>query len=870
MATPIAKAPPSCTVAPNPSDSLMEPERNSPYWDAIVGDNWPVISPGDWSALERRARDGAAALDLLDADSKRRDFDERARSSAGLQPVKDDMLRQRANPQAFADALEAAADTFRDFSDLVYRTRNKILDIVEETTAQVDRTKRAAAAEDDESDAQAIRSRIPGMIAAARDAVEDVVRAALNSISPHGLPSLAAIADALGQPGPWSPGHNGPDDHGQHRPATDHSGNPRQDGPKDTHRPDNVPVSVPPQVGADDPVVDPTGPLLPGDDLGERPNQLPAQDTSSNPPSTGTDPGQNAPVGPTTVPLGNTPGAAPQDGPGVPGVSSGPRAPVTDTEPVTSDPDVRADDDHRGAPVSEEREPDERGPVGSDPDASSDRTESVSQDRPTTASAAESNDATGVERYATSSAPMTDPTAAVPYILPPPVVTPPPALTPQAPAASVNPAGPAVSAPAAQAGSGPPQVQAKQTAAPGETRGPAVAPKITAASSGPPPGSAGAVKAPPPERGEQRADPEKAEKAEKAEADGSDETIRNVVGAAMTSAAAPAFVLGERVDGDLVLARTLLGGILAAGGDAVLGLGWAVSVMRHQSGISAFVTSNEGRGWMPAGLHLPREMSTPWVWDVSDAAWEGGADPARVLAEFAIAWGRKSGARLTAVVSSEEIDAELRRQLGEVPIEGSVAASAAMDFSAPRPSLVDRLELVGAPALVKRAGTVPEAEIGTRRWELASDAHVRLQQAGLGSPAALGAPAARERILTALRQRREVPQEWWEELRDADDLLTATMLSRRADVSRVGLGELRADQSDGRYASELNGLRAMVFERRCDELVLLLAEAATRQNLRDAMYAHAQIVGHPAFVAPAPTPAAGPVRRPTITAGPGR
>ncbi|WP_039803921.1 hypothetical protein, partial [Nocardia araoensis] len=61
----------------------MEPERDSPYWDAIVGDNWPAISPGDWSALERLARDGAGALDLLDAERRRRDFDERARSSAG-------------------------------------------------------------------------------------------------------------------------------------------------------------------------------------------------------------------------------------------------------------------------------------------------------------------------------------------------------------------------------------------------------------------------------------------------------------------------------------------------------------------------------------------------------------------------------------------------------------------------------------------------------------------------------------------------------------------------------------------------------------------------------------------------------------------
>ncbi|MGY1896720.1 hypothetical protein [Nocardia gipuzkoensis] len=843
----------------------MEPERNSPYWDAIVGDNWPAIPPGDWSALERLARDGAAALDLLDTESRRRDFDERVRSSAGLQLVKDDLLRQSRNPQAFADALEAAADTFREFSDLVYRTRNKILDIVEDTTARADAAKRAAAAEDDESDAQAIRNRIPGMVATARDAVEDVVRAALNSISPQGLPSLGVIADVLGQPGPWGPGHHGgPDDYPEHRPATDHSGHPRQDGPKQTHRPQDdspLPLPLPSQAVADEPAADPIGPLPPGAEFGERPDLVPTQDTSSGPPSTNPEGDQYTPGGTTAVPISNTPGAVPHDGPGVPSVGGAPRGPVTDSGPVASDRDVQADGDHQDASGPEGRDPERR-----DPEASVDRAESVSQDRSTTASATDSNEAAGPERYATSSAPAADPTASVPppFILPPPVVAPPPAVAAQAPAVSVNPAGPAVSAPAAQAGSGPPPVQPKQTAAPAESRGPAVAPKVTAGSAGPPPGSVGAVKAQAPERSEQRTD------GEKGEAEGSDDSIRNVVGAAMTSAAAPAFVLGERVDGDLVLARTLLSGVLAAGGDAVLGLGWAVSVMRHQSGISAFITSNEGRGWMPAGMYLPREMSTPWVWDVSEAAWEGVADPARVLAEFAIAWGRKSGARLTAVVSSEEIGAELRRQLGEVPAEGEVGASSAMDFSAPRPSLVDRLELVGAPALVRRAVSAPEAEIGPRRWELASDAHVRVHQAGLGSPAALGAPAVRERILTALRQRREVPQEWWEELRDADDLLTATMLSRRADVSRVALGDLRADQSDGRYASEMNALRAMVFERRCDELVLLLAEDATRQSLRDATYAHAQIVGHPAFVAPTPAQAVDPPRRPTITAGPGR
>ncbi|MEV6325746.1 hypothetical protein AB0M45_31955 [Nocardia sp. NPDC051787] len=815
----------------------MPPHSDSPHWDAIVGDNWPVIDPPDWSALENLAREGASSLDLLDAEGRRRDFDERARSSAGLQPIKDDMLRQRAHPQAFADALEVVADTFGDFSDLVYRTQNKILDIFENATSKIDATNRAAAGEEDESDAQAIRDRIPGIIAAAREDVEDVIRAALNSIPD--LPSLPRLRDELGI-GPSIPGRPG-DDYPQHRPAEDHSGTPPHSGPPGPPGPEDVfPISLFPDADStgDQSLIDP---LAPGIELGEPSNSVPTEGTPAVPPPTGPTPVTSGP-GPTTTPVGYSP-AVTADGPGSP--AAGPaRAPVAESESTDSGRDVSAD----GAD-----------PDAIEPESPVEGTDSTIGDRSTTASAAESRQQAGVEPFAAMAAPTAGPAASVPT----PFIVAPPIAPPAASAVSAPPSGSMVSAPAAQAGSGPPPIQAKPSAPPTDSRGPAVVPRVTAGQSAPPSGgSSGAVQGPP-ERTNQNAG------AAKNEAEGSDELIRDVVGAAMTSAAAPAFVLGERVDGDLVLARTLLSGVLAAGGDAVVGLGWAVSVMRHQSGISAFVTSNEGRGWLPAGLYLPREVSTPWVWEVSDgSAWEGVADPARVLAEFGLVWGRKSGARLTAVVSSGEIAADLRRQLGEVPMEGEVGASPAMDLSAPKPGLVDRLELVGAQALVRRAMATPEAEIAWRCWELASDAHVRVHKAGLGSPAALGAPAARDRILAALRQRREVPQEWWEELRDADDLLAASMLARRADVSRVALGELRAD--DGRSASETAALRAMVFERRCDELVLLLADATTRQSLRDAVYAHAQVIGHPAFIQPtAPAPVGGRARRPTITAGPG-
>ncbi|WP_280448094.1 hypothetical protein, partial [Nocardia cyriacigeorgica] len=40
-------------------------------------------------------------------------------------------------PQAFAVALLAASDVFRGFGELVFRTRNRILDIVDDATARI-------------------------------------------------------------------------------------------------------------------------------------------------------------------------------------------------------------------------------------------------------------------------------------------------------------------------------------------------------------------------------------------------------------------------------------------------------------------------------------------------------------------------------------------------------------------------------------------------------------------------------------------------------------------------------------------------------------------------------------------------------------
>ncbi|OXR41190.1 hypothetical protein B7C42_06786 [Nocardia cerradoensis] len=322
------------------------------------------------------------------------------------------------------------------------------------------------------------------------------------------------------------------------------------------------------------------------------------------------------------------------------------------------------------------------------------------------------------------------------------------------------------------------------------------------------------------------------------------------VAKAKDAEAEPAYVVGDAVDNDLLIARTLLGAVLAAVDSSVLGLHWAVAVLRGPAGAGVFITSNEGRGWFPAGLYLPREVSSPWIWDevLADGSgdpaspWEGVSDPARVLAEFGLAWGRKAGAELTALVSSGSIDHGLRQRFPSVAMQDLVGPSYDVDLRVFTPDTADRLALAGSGEALEHVAAVPDAQIRARCEELATEAHRLVAGSAPGGPDAAQSRGIRDRILSALGSGRPIPASWWEELRDADDLLTAAMLPHRVDVGRVDVGELRVDD-------EAAALRALVFERRCNELVLLLAGEASRQQLRDAVYAHEQIVKHPRFVA---------------------
>ena len=816
----------------------MYSEHDSPHWNEIVGDNWPAIPPRDWRRLESITRDGAAAIDPQEAERARHVFEERVRASEGLQPIKDDMLAQQGTPQAFVDALVAAADTYGRMGDLVHRTRHGILDIVGEADRRIGQIPPGA-----HSDDKREQQRVAGIIEQARRAVDDLVARSLGELGPQGLPELSGISDALGGPGPWGNGSPYPTGHSE-RPLQ-HPGPEWHYGPRN-HRPEVFGIQNPlrPQV----PVWGPYN--LPGVTeqvpIGGPDHPAPQSDPATAPPADAS-------------PWGMPPVAA---GPFVGGPAAAPASSGGTSAGSPDGTDAGGGDDSGGGG--------DEGSSLTSPDSSGHQEYSPSEAE--TSSGATHPDAaqSAVPDLPASGAPTDRPVsdqpaagAVVPGVIVP-MVEPPAAVggPPTAP-----PAGTAMP-PAADRFR--PNAAPDSAAAQADTRSSAppkgVAPNVSApAAQGKPP-----ARQRPDGQGATAATGEPAEHTEgPARSEGSDELIRDAVGAALVAASVPAFLLGERLDADLVLARSLLSSILAAADPQRMGPAWAVSIMRHAGGVSAFVTSDEGRGWIPAGTFLPREMSTPWVWSVSDgAAWEGLADPARILVEFALAWGAQSGARMSALASSGPIDAEMLRQLGDLPTVGSVPAEPTMNFAAAATGLVDRLGLVGARKLQERVEAIDPEQIGERCVDLAVDANTRVAQIGSDASRSLGAPVLRERILATVRQLRPVPPEWWEELRDADDLIAASMPALRADVSRVALGQLRAETSDARAAS---ALRALVFERRADELVLLLAAEPTRQVLRDAVYAHGQLVDHPHFARLAAAAArAAAVRRPTISAPPTR
>ncbi|WP_006246568.1 hypothetical protein [Mycolicibacterium tusciae] len=118
---------------------------------------------------------------------------------------------------------------------------------------------------------------------------------------------------------------------------------------------------------------------------------------------------------------------------------------------------------------------------------------------------------------------------------------------------------------------------------------------------------------------------------------------------------------------DLETARTVVADLAAASSGVYPGLEWAVAVARGASGLpELWITSNEGAGYMPSGVFVPRSMPLAARFDPDfDERWFGWFNPAETVLRAV----RARGEALSAIATTWTQDSlEVRSATNEVAI----------------------------------------------------------------------------------------------------------------------------------------------------------------------------------------------------------
>lgn len=266
----------------------------------------------------------------------------------------------------------------------------------------------------------------------------------------------------------------------------------------------------------------------------------------------------------------------------------------------------------------------------------------------------------------------------------------------------------------------------------------------------------------------------------------------------------------------------------------------AIAVMRGPAGAVPFITTSEGRSWLPPGVFFPRELSIPWQWDEilgtdsSPTARDEAVDPARILVEFGRSWGSKTGTVTSALASSDTIVPALQAELGSAATEEQVKPAYELDLRVPGPHTTDRLGITGSMDALDHVAALPARQRRARSLQLATRAQQKLFDTGPTPRQAFAAANLRDRILAALEAGQQVPQPWWHELQQADQSIAAALSELRTDSTPAASGvSTKSDRADT--------LRALTLQRRCTEAVLLLNNKSDWQLLRDEVHAFEQI-----------------------------
>ncbi|KAA1250187.1 hypothetical protein F0Q45_10905 [Mycobacterium simiae] len=275
---------------------------------------------------------------------------------------------------------------------------------------------------------------------------------------------------------------------------------------------------------------------------------------------------------------------------------------------------------------------------------------------------------------------------------------------------------------------------------------------------------------------------------------------------------------------DLATVRAV---VEAAGGAAAVR--WAAGMVVTSGRRQVVLTSDRGRGWVPAEAFLPADVVMPWSHDDSPR-WEGILDPARVIVEYAAA----AGGQLTALASTFSSSPAVAAGIAWAFVDGTDRAHPEL-LSGP---VVTRFELqVSTP---RRRAVKHIVEPVKQREQVLWLAFSADEKAG--------SSRTRHKLLSTCRdhlgridQPRWVASLPWEQLEEEYHQLCIQERAARLDVRDIPVGQLD---------TEGGACRPLLAQAYATEAALALRNPVALRALADATYSWSMLLDTQSTSAP--------------------
>lgn len=285
-----------------------------------------------------------------------------------------------------------------------------------------------------------------------------------------------------------------------------------------------------------------------------------------------------------------------------------------------------------------------------------------------------------------------------------------------------------------------------------------------------------------------------------------------IVPAALEPPASPIAAVGDR---DLATVREV---VEAAGGaDAVH---WAAGMVVTSGRRQVVLTSDRGRGWVPAEALLPADVVMPWSHEDS-IRWEGLLDPSRVIVEYAAA----VGGQLTALASTFA-SAPAVAGVPWVPVDGT-------DHAHP--------ELLSGPVVTRFELQVSEAR--RRAVKHIVDSVKQREQVlwlAFNADEKAGSSETRHKLLSMCRAHlgridnaRWVASLPWEQLEEEHHQVCVQERAARVDVRDIPVGQLD---------TEGGACRSLLAQAYATEAAMALRNPVALRALADATYSWSMLI----------------------------